>query len=487
MKATLRAGRMGVWCRLLVMGASMAIGCVWLSSRGIDRVMAQGGAPAAPTNTEAKKTTSSDVKAPESPAATITKTPDTKPPEPVLRVVDSENQTIWDLVEGTSTAVTLLVKTDAEGGINLAGIRFEPEPEGDKKTPPEAALVRVSGPAQGYPGLLKRGEQMQISVIFPPHRSTGEYTAKLTYTTADAPNVPVKFHTATVEVGMMHKWSAATIAATFCLLIISLTFLVSKKGNKALNFFQSPDGNYSASKAQIWIWTLVIAFAYSYCFLWRDGKLELPVSTWALLGISVASVGIAKTIAVKQDEKKGGSVASASTLPAPTLVGANWLTSMLSDGGQLSVMRIQMLAWTLVTATIYLVYLFQQQTLWDVPSGLLALMGISHTGYLVDKGSAPASDMKCESIQPTSVKEDSSTHMNLQADLVILGQNFKPEAECFVGGVSLAVKKSAPNRSNRIDATLPANSLASGKKYDVVIQQPGEDSEVKTGAFEVTV
>jgi hypothetical protein len=492
MNSELRTGRMSVWSRVLGIGVTFVIGCIWLGSGRVDGVMAQGGAPNAPTNTEAKKTASADVKPPELPATTATKTSDTKPPEPRLQVVESENQTIWDLVEGTSATVTLLVKTDAEGGINLAGIRFEPQDEkkaeDEKKAPAEAALVRVSGPAQGYPGILKHGEQMQISLVFPPHRSAGEYTASLTYTTADAPDVPVKFHTATVEVGMMCKWFAAAIAGIFCVLIILLTFLVSRKGNKALNFFQSPDGSYSVSKVQIWIWTLVIVFAYSYCFLWRDGKLELPVSTWALLGISVASVGIAKTIAVKQDEKKGGSVAPAPPPVAPpaatTALRANWLTSMLSDGGQLSLMRIQMLAWTLVTATIYLVYLFKQQALWDVPAGLLALMGISHTGYLVDKGSAPASDMKCESIQPTSVKEDPTTHMNPQQDLVILGQNFKPDAQCFVGGVSLTLKRID---SNRIEATLPAKSLASGKKYDVAIQQAGEDAEVKAGAFEVTV
>jgi hypothetical protein len=41
--------------------------------------------------------------------------------------------------------------------------------------------------------------------------------------------------------------------------------------------------------------------------------------------------------------------------------------------------------------------------------------------------------------------------------------------------------------ANRIEAPLPAGSLDGGKKYDVVVQQPGENSEVKAGAFEVTI
>ena len=138
----------------------------------------------------------------------------------------------------------------------------------------------------------------------------------------------------------------------------------------------------------------------------------------------------------------------------------------------------------MVAATSYIVYLFKQQTLWDVPPGLLALMGISHSGYLVDKQAAPDTDMQCESVQPNSVKAAPNTTKNDQVNLSIFGQNFRPaDVKCFVGGVQLVPTNIAPNR---IDAPLPAGKLDAGKKYDVVVQQPGEDAEVMAQAFEVT-
>lgn len=512
--------------RLSFVGPVVVIACLWLFyALGMQAQTAGSTGGAGQTHTEAVPQKAQEAQKagsePEKKPGETPKTNDqTKPPEPKqstpssgdsqakLTVVEEEKHTFWELVEGESETVALEVTTDAKDGVNLARISFEPTQ--GKETPAEASQVRVIGPAAGYPGPLKAGEKMLFSVVFPPHRTVGNYQARLAYATAEAPNETKPFHTATVQVGMMPRWIAAIIAVVFCLLVVALTFLVSKTGNKPLNFFQSPDGGYSVSKFQIWIWTLVIVFAYSYLFLWQGKDLALPVSTWALLGISVASTGIAKVIAVKQEEAKGGDVA-----PAPPQAGAappapaagaqaaapgapaagvaqpqpakprpNWLTSMLSDDDQLSLMRIQMLAWTMVAATSYLVYLIKQQALWDVPGGLLALMGISHGGYLVDKGAAPSSDMKCESIQPNSVKAAPNTTKNDQANLIILGQNFRPaDVKCFVGGVALTPTNVAPNR---IEAPLPAGKLDAGKKYDVVVQQPGEDSEVKAQAFEVT-
>ena len=61
---------------------------------------------------------------------------------------------------------------------------------------------------------------------------------------------------------------------------------------------------------------------------------------------------------------------------------------MLSDDGQPSMMRLQLFGWTLVTIFLFLVVLYRKQELWDVPQTLVILMGISHAGYLGDKGAA---------------------------------------------------------------------------------------------------
>ena len=291
--------------------ASMFLLLCWFGVQGVraqaDQKGAGGGAAVPPKAADTNKAGSDVNKPSETPKTNDqAKPPESVPPQAPassqskLSVVEEEKHTFWELVEGQSATVPLEVTTDEKDGVNIARISFEPIQA--KQTPAEATQVRVIGPAGGYPGPLKPGDKLTISLVFPPHRAVVDYQANLTYTTAEAPAAPKTFHTATVQVGMMNRWAAALIAGGFCVVIILLTFIVSKISKKELNFFQSPDGGYSVSKFQIWIWTLVIVFSYSYLFLWRDGNIEITANTWALLGISVASTGIAKVIAVTKDE-----------------------------------------------------------------------------------------------------------------------------------------------------------------------------------------
>ncbi len=183
--------------------------------------------------------------------------------------------------------------------------------------------------------------------------------------------------------GYVGRWGAFGIAIGFLAVVLLLTLFVKSKNG--FNFFQSPDGAVSVSKVQVWMWTMTLIFSYVYLFLWHGPPEKFPDSLWELMGISALSTGTARYIAMVT-----GKAQPVTDEAKATIAKQNWLVSMLSDDGQPSMMRLQMFGWTLVTVFLFLMYVEKNQMLWDVPNALVILMGISHAGYLGDKGAAAA-------------------------------------------------------------------------------------------------
>ena len=182
---------------------------------------------------------------------------------------------------------------------------------------------------------------------------------------------------------LLARWPSFAVAMLFLVVVLALTIAVKSK--EGINFFQSPDGAVSVSKVQVWMWTMTILFSYVYLFLWHGPPDKFPDSLWELMGISALSSGAAKYIAMV-----AGKPSEPTQDVKEKIKNQNWLASMLSDDGQPSMMRLQMFGWTLVTVFLFLMYLHKEQELWDVPKTLVILMGISHAGYLGDKGAAAA-------------------------------------------------------------------------------------------------
>jgi hypothetical protein len=185
------------------------------------------------------------------------------------------------------------------------------------------------------------------------------------------------------EVYIVGRWGAFSIAIGFLIVVLLLTLLVKNKDG--CNFFQSPDGAVSVSKVQVWMWTMTLIFSYVYLFLWQGPPDKFPDSLWELMGISALSTGTARYIASVTGKAQPPTEAAKATIAKQ-----RWLVSMLSDEGQPSMMRLQLFGWTIVTIFLFLMYLYKNRALWDVPTTLVILMGISHAGYLGDKGAAAA-------------------------------------------------------------------------------------------------
>lgn len=182
---------------------------------------------------------------------------------------------------------------------------------------------------------------------------------------------------------LVGQWWSFAIAMVFLVVVLALTVAVKSEGG--INFFQSPDGAVSVSKVQVWMWTMTIIFSYVYLFLWQGPPEKFPDSLWELMGISALSTGTARYIAVVT-----GKTQPPTAEVQDKIKKQRWIVSMLSDDGQPSMMRLQMFGWTLVTVFLFLMYLHKNRALWDVPKTLVILMGISHAGYLGDKGAAAA-------------------------------------------------------------------------------------------------
>lgn len=305
-----------------------------------------------------------------------------------LEVVPPPDRGVIEAVRGVPQTFPLGVRNMGEAALEVHSL-FYRSADGS----PTAPAIRVLG----LDGLsLAPGQSTTVALALPAYSTVGEYSGGLYVKLKTGPDSDRPFYPFKVKVrepagkGLSSNaagWAASLLAMLVGLLTLYVRTSPDGKDGKdgRLNFFQSPDGAYSVSRFQVWLWTIVILFSYGYLFLSRGVAPDFPDSIWVLLGISVASIGTATTIAVKappavppeerkEEEKKGKQKPKQSPL-----------VNMLSEDGKPSIMRLQMFAWTIATVVFFVSYLKTRGELWDVPGNLLILMGISHGGYLVDK------------------------------------------------------------------------------------------------------
>jgi hypothetical protein len=410
--------------------------------------------------------------------ASAGQTPAPQPPalaaKPKLEVLTTEPSE-FRLTRSQQMVKELTVRNVSGGDLAANGVDFKFE------TDAAGALPEITKPlVTGLEGVtLQDNGETAIYLWFPAYSRDGEYSGDL-YLKLPGTDVEEKFHSFKMIVqepsprAVPKNWSAFW-AAVLGVFVLLLAWEVRRKTKRS--FFRSPDGFYSVSRFQVFVWTVVIVVSYAYLYFRMGPEVVLPDSIWYLMGISIGSLGIATGIAMTKQRNLGGGVAPAGGAGAGgALPRIGWLASMLSDDGNPSLARWQMFVWTVATAAIFLRQTFATNTLWEVPTGLLVLMGISHGGYLLDKGVTPKKEMKVQSLQPAQ------GHSTRDVPLLIAGLNFNPNTvSCFLGGKQLSLTAKS---SDRLEATLQAHSLPAGR-YDLVVQQPGEDAEIVEGAFEV--
>jgi hypothetical protein len=107
---------------------------------------------------------------------------------------------------------------------------------------------------------------------------------------------------------------------------------------------------------------------------------DIPVSLWILMGMSAATGVIGHYQADSANKERISRDATAKR-EAPSL--KQLVMVKLPDGtDDPDLSKAQLLFWTVITLTIFLIKSYIAGTLWDVPESLLVLMGISQMGYM---------------------------------------------------------------------------------------------------------
>lgn len=187
------------------------------------------------------------------------------------------------------------------------------------------------------------------------------------------------------------KWLAVLIGFAVIAFLWALIGLTNEPfGWRVWRLVEGEDGSPSTSKFQWLLWMSVILFAYTV--LWvlraRSGNYHLatpvPKNLLTLLGLSTATAAAAKGITTGYVQ--AGRISKGGT-PQKGLAGL-----LNDDQGFPELAKIQMVGFTFLAAGIFIVSLVHQilsdpvQTgLPNIDTSLLALMGVSHGGYLGKK------------------------------------------------------------------------------------------------------
>ena len=301
--------------------------------------------------------------------------------------------------------------------------RLKPEDEAQRKVFQD--LARGSG----------LSEKVRLSLSFPVDK---EKTVRLIVPTVLEPNAAVKSQR--TEVSFAPVWKVWFMIIYGLAIVAGMTLLgLQTNMLRGLMSRRRPNGKYqlSLSHVQLAIWFVVVFGAYIYLWVITGSLNTLSTSGLYLVGIAiVTSLGSTaiqgmstsdkevmaynNTLAPRlemdratvwalvnqaeatarqkweQVQQSGASSADAASQDAfrnwddlrrqkeylATPMIYRWLVDLLSENGEVTLHRFQMLAWTVGLAFIFCVRVFADLTMPTFPGEVLTLMGISAGTYL---------------------------------------------------------------------------------------------------------
>ncbi len=157
-------------------------------------------------------------------------------------------------------------------------------------------------------------------------------------------------------------------------------------------FAKAPDGTLSWANVQLITWTGVILGGYVAIAVHKGGFPDsVPDNLLLLMGVSVGTQAGSRLVRAGQNQD------AAEKKPEPVrAAGFRGLVASEKIPTEVSVAKLQHLAWTVVGVLVYIVAIISAlgsgaSSLPDVGNGLPALMLISASGYIANKiGDKPA-------------------------------------------------------------------------------------------------
>jgi hypothetical protein len=209
------------------------------------------------------------------------------------------------------------------------------------------------------------------------------------------------------EVVIGNPLGASLWSAFVLILFILISYrLVKKIGLDFVDFIKISEGRVSLSLFQLAIWTTAIGYMVLCCGLMKMHVPYIPDTLLWLMGLSVATGGAGhwqahrlqeEGLQAAQRKAKQNQAQSATSInqqsnenknhqnssnPEKSSSLGSMLTILVKGKESLSLAKIQLLLWTVVTIIIFFVKSYLLLELWEVPYQLVLLMGISQTGFI---------------------------------------------------------------------------------------------------------
>ena len=236
-------------------------------------------------------------------------------------------------------------------------------------------------------------------------------------------------------------------------------------------FLDKETNTYSLSRFQAFTWTVVLIGSYLYFALGRGlliGKAQMPDLSPSLLGLLSISYGgllVSRGIGAKVPKNE-----LISTPPQ--------LSNLITEGGAVSITRMQLLGFTFAGVAVFLYYLSGMEVftsgLPEIPATLNGLLAISQGGYL---GGKLTGDIAVNYILPSRVLKGKA------ATLKIFGAGFKDKTKVLVQGSQTPIDAKFMTPSS-VEVELPTDLGETGRKQIVFIPPTGS-STLFDGAFEL--
>lgn len=193
------------------------------------------------------------------------------------------------------------------------------------------------------------------------------------------------------EVYICHRSGTIFIVLIIVVPLILILNFLAKKDNYLKGLLSTADGRMSVSLTQMFLWTVAVGAAVLALGITRLSIPEIHESLVILMGLSVTTsmVGHWQSDSVQEEkrrrreevvlendkEQKNGRKPKLSDLVMIKVPG----------GEDADLVKAQLLFWTVITLSIFVIKSIIEGELWDVPPQLLTLMGISQAGFLTRK------------------------------------------------------------------------------------------------------
>jgi hypothetical protein len=155
--------------------------------------------------------------------------------------------------------------------------------------------------------------------------------------------------------------------------------------NLLLRVISTRDGYASLSQLQIVLWTVAVGMSAIYVMTLSGNLISISDGTLVLLGIASATALAARIPGSAQPAADPPAVDPAVTdPPRPVPATPEWSDLVVPNRAtqEIDVTRLQMLAFTLITAAFVLIKVVVDYEIPSIPSNFLVLMGISNGVYV---------------------------------------------------------------------------------------------------------